>query len=149
MAFSISRLRELKFFRIINLIVGAPYAFWGINLQIWNDVCLFFGSDTSERILDSEYFHGSVFASALPLELVAFQALLSRRTQLVKTMWTKQRLKGIKTLWDIDRHQCHKAIIKGLTFMCWFHPWTRTWIRFFDSLTDGDWEVTSFWPFVL
>ena len=58
----------------------------------------FFGSDTSERILDSEYFHGSVFASALPLELVAFQALLSRRTQLVKTMWTKQRLKGIKTL---------------------------------------------------
>ena len=22
--------------------VGAPYAFWGMNLQIWNDVCLFF-----------------------------------------------------------------------------------------------------------
>ena len=65
----------------------------------------FFGSDTSERILDNEHFHGSVFASARPLELVAFQALLSRRNQLVKTMWTKQQLKEIKTLWDIDRHQ--------------------------------------------
>ena len=58
----------------------------------------FIESDTSKRILDNEHFRGSVFASARPLELVAFQALLSRRTQLVKTMWTKQRLKGIKTL---------------------------------------------------
>ena len=60
------------------LIVGTSYAFWGKNWQIWND----FFAYLFEVILQNAYWQawaidGSAFASARPLNLVAFEALLS------------------------------------------------------------------------